>query len=59
MCAAYVHAGAKQSARRSLGMLRVRYPELTVSQLRLGMPPLRPEHGELVVGALAEAGLPG
>ena len=58
MCAAYLHAGAWPQAHRSLGMLRVHYPELTVSQLPLGMPPLRPAHSELVVEALSEAGLP-
>jgi AraC-like DNA-binding protein/tetratricopeptide (TPR) repeat protein len=58
MCAAYVHAGAKPLARQSLGMLRVRYPELTVSQLKLGMPPLPPVQRDLVVGALSEVGLP-
>jgi AraC-like DNA-binding protein/tetratricopeptide (TPR) repeat protein len=58
MCAAYLHAGARPQARRSLGMLRVRYPELTVSQLKLGMPPLPPVQRDLVVEALSEAGLP-
>ena len=58
MCAAYLHAGARPQARQSLGMLRVRYPELTVSQLRLGMPPLPPAQRDLVVGALSETGLP-
>lgn len=58
MCAAYLHAGAWPQARRSLGILRVHYPELTVSQLPLGMPPLRPAHSDLVVEALSEAGLP-
>ena len=58
MCAAYLHAGARPQARRSLGMLRVRYPELTIGQLRLGMPPLPPVHRDRVVDALSEAGLP-
>ena len=39
-------------------MLRVRYPELTVAQLKLGMPPLPPLQRDLVIGALVEAGLP-
>ena len=39
-------------------MLRVRYPELTVAQLKLGMPPLPPLQRVLVVEALSEAGLP-
>jgi AraC-like DNA-binding protein/tetratricopeptide (TPR) repeat protein len=58
MCPAYVHAGMPSEARRSFGMLRVRYPELTLSRLKLGMPPLPAVHGDLVVGALVEAGLP-
>jgi len=59
LCPAYLYANAKPQARGSLGMLRVRYPELTVSKLTLGMPPVPPTFGELIVGALAEAGLPG
>jgi AraC-like DNA-binding protein/tetratricopeptide (TPR) repeat protein len=58
MCPAYVHAGAMQEARRSVDLLRRRYPDLTVSQIRLGMPPLPSAYGESVVGALSEAGLP-
>jgi len=58
LCPTYVFANAKLQARRSLGMLRVRYPGLTLEQVRLGMPPLRPAHGDLIAGALAEAGLP-
>ena len=48
MCAAYVNAGARPQARQSFGMLRVRYPELTVAQLKLGMPPLPPLQRDLV-----------
>jgi tetratricopeptide (TPR) repeat protein len=58
LCPSYVCAGAKMQARRSLGMLRAGYPELTICGLDLGMPPLRPAHRDRVVGALAEAGLP-
>ncbi len=58
MCAAYVHAGAKPLARRSLAMLRLHYPELTVAQLKLGMPPLPPAQRDLIVEALSEVGLP-
>jgi AraC-like DNA-binding protein/tetratricopeptide (TPR) repeat protein len=59
LCPSYVYGNAKPQARRSLGMLRVRYPELTVRQLKLGMPPVPPVFGDLIVGALTEAGLPG
>jgi AraC-like DNA-binding protein/tetratricopeptide (TPR) repeat protein len=58
LCPTYLYANAKPQARRSLEMLRGRYPELTLEQVRLGMPPLRPAHGDLIAGALAEAGLP-
>jgi AraC-like DNA-binding protein/tetratricopeptide (TPR) repeat protein len=58
MCPAYVQAGAMDEARRSVDLLRRRYPDLTVSQLRLGMPPLPSSYGESIVGALSEAGLP-
>ena len=34
------------------------FPELTVGQLKLGMPPLPPLQRDLVVEALSEAGLP-
>jgi len=59
LCPAYVYANEKPQARVSLGMLRVRYPELTVSKAKLGMPPVPTSVGELIAGALAEAGLPG
>ena len=58
LCPTYLYANAKPQARRHLEMLRGRYPELTLEQVRLGMPPLRPAHGDLIAGALAEAGLP-
>ena len=58
MCPAYVQAGAMKDARRSVDLLRAGYPDLTVSQLRLGMPPLPSAYGESIVGALSEAGLP-
>ena len=58
MCPAYVLAGQGPQARRSLGALRQQYPDLTVSEVERGMPPLPPSQCELVVGALQEAGLP-
>jgi len=45
-------------ARRSLDALRQHYPDLTVSEVQQGMPPLPPSQCDLVVGALQEAGLP-
>jgi AraC-like DNA-binding protein/tetratricopeptide (TPR) repeat protein len=58
LCPAYVYANAKTEARRSLGMLRMRHPDLTLARLRLGMPPLLPVHCDRIAAALAEAGLP-
>ena len=58
LCPAYVQAGAMDQARRSANLLRKCYPDLTVSQLRLGMPPLPTSYGESIVGALSETGLP-
>jgi AraC-like DNA-binding protein/tetratricopeptide (TPR) repeat protein len=58
LCPAYVLGGAKSAARRSLGALRERYPELTVSEVQQGMPPLPQGYCNLVVGALRDIGLP-
>jgi AraC-like DNA-binding protein/tetratricopeptide (TPR) repeat protein len=58
MCPAYVLAGQRPQARRSLGALRQHYPDLTVLEVQRGMPPLPPSQCDLVVGALQEAGLP-
>jgi AraC-like DNA-binding protein/tetratricopeptide (TPR) repeat protein len=58
LCPAYALGGAKSEARRSLGALREHYPELTVSEVQQGMPPLPPSHCNLVVNALHEVGLP-
>ncbi|NOJ47479.1 helix-turn-helix domain-containing protein [Bradyrhizobium archetypum] len=58
LCPAYVLAGKGPQARRSLGALRQHYPDLTVSEVERGMPPLPPSQCNLVVGALQEAGLP-
>jgi tetratricopeptide (TPR) repeat protein len=58
LCPAFVLAGHASQARRSLGALRQHYPDLTVSEVQRGMPPLPPSQCDLVVGALQEAGLP-
>jgi hypothetical protein len=52
-----VLAGQGPQARRSLGALR-HYPDLTVSEVQRGMPPLPPGQCDLVVGTAEEAGLP-
>ena len=58
LCPAYALSSAKSEARRSLGALREHYPELTVSEVQQGMPPLPPSYCNLVVDALHEVGLP-
>lgn len=58
MCPAYVLAGHGPQASLSLGALRLNYPDLTVSEVEQGMPPLPASQCDLVVGALHEAGLP-
>ena len=51
-------AGQGPLARRSIGALRQHYPDLTVSEVERGMPPLPPSQCDLVFGALQEVGLP-
>ncbi|ANW03979.1 helix-turn-helix domain-containing protein [Bradyrhizobium icense] len=58
LCPAHVLAGQGPQARRSLGALRHHYPDLTVSEVQRGMPPLPQDYRDLVVGTLHEAGLP-
>ena len=58
LCPAYVLSGAKAEARRSLAALRGRYPELTLSEVQRGMPPLPESYCNLVVDALNDVGLP-
>jgi len=58
MCPAYVLAGAKSEACRSLGALRRHYPQLTLSEVQRGMPPLPQGYRNLVVDALHGVGLP-
>jgi len=58
MCPAYMLAGAKSEAGRSLQALRAHYPDLTVSEVQRGMPPLPDSYRHLVFEALSDAGLP-
>jgi AraC-like DNA-binding protein len=58
MCPAYVLIGAETDARRSVTALREDYPELTISEVQRGMPPLPRAYCDLVVEALHDAGLP-
>jgi len=57
LCPAYLLAGAKSEARRSLDALRAQYPKLTPSKIQQGMPPPLP-YCDLVVDALHGVGLP-
>jgi AraC-like DNA-binding protein/tetratricopeptide (TPR) repeat protein len=58
LCPAYLLAGAEPEARRSLVALRKHYPQLTLSKVQQGLPPLPEAYRNLVVGALHGVGLP-
>jgi tetratricopeptide (TPR) repeat protein len=58
LCPAYVLAGAEPAARRSLAALRERYPELTVTEIQQGLPPLPRSFRDRLVDALLTVGLP-
>ncbi len=58
LCPAYVLGGAEDEGRRSLAALRECYPELTLSDVQCGLPPLPQSYRELVFDALHTVGLP-
>jgi hypothetical protein len=58
MCPAYVLAGASSEARRSVTALREDYPELTISEVEQGLPPLPRSYCDRVFNALHSVGLP-
>jgi AraC-like DNA-binding protein/tetratricopeptide (TPR) repeat protein len=58
LCPAYAFDGAKDAACRSLGALRDKYPELTLSKLVGELPPLPRAYCDRVVEALHTVGLP-
>ena len=58
LCPAYALGGASAEARRSLTALREHYPELTISDVQQGMPPLPQTYRDQVVDALHTVGLP-
>jgi AraC-like DNA-binding protein/tetratricopeptide (TPR) repeat protein len=58
LCPAHVLSGSKSAASRSLDALRGQYPELTLGQVRQGLPPLSPTFCDLVVEGLHSIGLP-
>jgi AraC-like DNA-binding protein/tetratricopeptide (TPR) repeat protein len=55
---AYLLSGFKREAGRSLDALRTRYPDLTLSEVQQGMPPLPESYRNLVFEALSDIGLP-
>ena len=58
MCPAYVLVGNESEARRSVTALREHYPELTVSEVQRGLPPLPQSYCDRVFDALHSVGLP-
>jgi len=58
MCPAYVLAGDRSEARRSLDAWRAHHPDLTLSEVQRGMPPLPESYRNLVFAALSDIGLP-
>jgi AraC-like DNA-binding protein/Tfp pilus assembly protein PilF len=58
MCPAYVLVGAETEARRSVTALREDYPELTISGVQRGLPPLPQAYCDQVFNALHSVGLP-
>jgi tetratricopeptide (TPR) repeat protein len=58
LCPAYVLSGADMEARRSLQALRQTYPDLTMSDLQIGLPPLPEFYCGLLCDALSSVGLP-
>jgi AraC-like DNA-binding protein/tetratricopeptide (TPR) repeat protein len=58
MCPAHVLAGQRDEALRSMQALRATYPELTLLEVRRGMPPLPASYLSPMFEALSDAGLP-
>lgn len=58
LCPAYVLGGATDEARRSVGALRERYPDLTLAEVQRNLPPLSPSYRARVSEGLHAAGLP-
>jgi AraC-like DNA-binding protein/tetratricopeptide (TPR) repeat protein len=58
MCPAYVLVGAESEACRSVAALRKQYPELTMSEVQQGFPPMPQAYRDLVFDALHTVGLP-
>jgi AraC-like DNA-binding protein len=58
MCPAYVLAGQRAEACRSMQALRAHYPDLTLSEVQRAVPPLPDSYLGPMFEALSDAGLP-
>jgi hypothetical protein len=58
MCPAYVLGGAESDARRGVTAQREHCPDLTVSEVQRGPPPLSQSYRDRVFDAPHSAGLP-
>ena len=58
LCPAYLLGGAMPEASRSLAALREEYPDLTLSGVEQGLPPLPQIYRNLLIDTLHTAGLP-
>jgi len=58
LCPAYLLAGAESQAHGSFAALREEYPDLTLSEVQQGMPPVRRIFLDRVVDGLHTVGLP-
>jgi AraC-like DNA-binding protein/tetratricopeptide (TPR) repeat protein len=58
LCPAYVLGGATDHAKRSIGTLRERYPDMTIAEVQRNLPPLSPSYRARVAEGLRSAGLP-
>jgi len=58
LCPAYVLGGDTDAAKRSIGALRDRYPDMTLSEVQRNLPPLSPSYRARISEGLRSAGLP-
>jgi AraC-like DNA-binding protein/tetratricopeptide (TPR) repeat protein len=58
LCPAYVLGGMKDQAKRSIGALRERYPDMTLREVQRNLPPLSPSYRARIAEGLRAVGLP-
>jgi tetratricopeptide (TPR) repeat protein len=58
LCPAYVLGGDTDAAKRSIGALRDRYPDMTLSEVQRNLPPLSASYRARISEGLRSAGLP-